>query len=88
MHIIRSIHQLWVEPVEVLKTCQDKKVDVLVIVPTSAANHEAREAVRKSWNGDFPANWPVMFYLGATNDPQLQVYSILTGMYFANISRK
>ncbi|XP_047480080.1 beta-1,3-galactosyltransferase 5-like [Penaeus chinensis] len=82
-----NIHQLWVEPAEVLKTCQDKKVDVLVIVPTSAANHEAREAVRKSWNGNFPANWPVMFYLGATNNPQLQKKIAEEGRQYGDIAQ-
>lgn len=82
-----NIHQLRVEPAEVLKTCQNKKVDVLVIVPTSAANHEAREAVRKSWNGNFPANWPVMFYLGATNNPRLQNEITEEGRQYGDITQ-
>ncbi|XP_063601551.1 beta-1,3-galactosyltransferase 5-like [Penaeus indicus] len=82
-----NIHHLWVEPNEVLKTCQNKKVDVLVIVPTSAANQEAREAVRKSWNGNFPASWPVMFYLGATNNPQLQNKITEEGQQYGDIAQ-
>lgn len=69
---LNNLHHMSLEPVKTRETCQNSKVDVLIIVPSSVANYEARQAVRQSWGANLPPSWPLVFYVGATTNSSLK----------------